>query len=45
MRDVEIHEGLLLVLTEKSFSLIYDAQEIIRVSSMLKLATDKEFWC
>ncbi|XP_047499032.1 DDB1- and CUL4-associated factor 17-like isoform X1 [Penaeus chinensis] len=33
MRDVEIHEGLLLVLTEKSFSLIYNAQEIIRMKS------------
>ncbi|XP_042889258.1 DDB1- and CUL4-associated factor 17-like [Penaeus japonicus] len=36
MRDAEIHEGLLLILTEKSFSLIYDAQEIIRMKNTSK---------
>ncbi|KAK8405458.1 hypothetical protein O3P69_001793 [Scylla paramamosain] len=34
LRNAEIHDGLLLVMTEKNFNLIYDAEKIIQVRDM-----------
>ncbi|XP_071536269.1 uncharacterized protein [Panulirus ornatus] len=34
LRNAEIHDGLLIIMTEKNFSLIYDAENIIEVRDL-----------
>lgn len=45
LRNVEIHDGLLLVMTEKSYSLIYSAEAIIEVSIGTALIRYYYYYC
>ncbi|CAL4060878.1 unnamed protein product, partial [Meganyctiphanes norvegica] len=42
LRDTEIHEGLLLIITDKSYVLLYDADEVIAQSKNLKIISSDE---
>ncbi|XP_071536268.1 DDB1- and CUL4-associated factor 17-like isoform X2 [Panulirus ornatus] len=43
LRNAEIHDGLLIIMTEKNFSLIYDAENIIEEKSVSTSEDTTEF--